>query len=279
MSDANVVDDLRQPIILDFDTTRYPFREAILDILEDDCADDGIDGLPSRDLSLLHQHSDHLCSTHTIDKSGNHMAYFQTKWNLKRDKSGEAYKRDTQEAPSEAYAHFDDIYKAFVEEVIGPSILGPAVIESESSDVNYRVLYQRAPTFRTYLANAPAPMGKMHTDEEYHHQPSELNCWMPISDNVCGNNSLYAESAPGRGDFEPLNLKYGQIFRGYLNQCRHFTKENDTGFTRVSVDFRVVSEATGGHDPTFHKGVRRGAKAMWQRKYDIGAFYSTVMCR
>jgi hypothetical protein len=277
MSTANLLDDLRRPVVIDYDTKRYPFREAILTILEDDCAQDGIDPLPTNDLSLLHEYCNHLCSTHTVDRSGHEMAYFQTKWNLKRDKGGEIYKGNAQEPPSEAYLVFEKIYKTFVKEVVGPSIIGPTEGHSESG-TSRRVLYQRAPTFRIYLANARSPMGKIHTDEEYHHQPSELNCWMPISDHVGGSNSLFVESSPGLGDFEPLTLRYGQVYRGYLNQCRHFTKVNDSGFTRVSVDFRVVSDATGGHNPDFHKGVRRGAKAMWQRKYDVGGFYSTMDC-
>jgi hypothetical protein len=40
----------------------------------------------------------------------------------------------------------------------------------------------------------------------------------------------------------------------------------------------VVSDATGGHDPTFHEGVRRGAKAKFAYKFDVGGFYAVAKC-
>jgi ectoine hydroxylase-related dioxygenase (phytanoyl-CoA dioxygenase family) len=53
-------------------------------------------------------------------------------------------------------------------------------------------------------------------------------------------NTMWVESLPGLGDFKPLNLEYGEVFMGYLNQCRHGNKDNETGKTRVSFDFRVI---------------------------------------
>ena len=35
----------------------------------------------------------------------------------------------------------------------------------------------------------------------------------------------------------------------------------------------AVSEASGGHDPSFRKGVRRGVKARFQNVFDVGGFY------
>ena len=62
-----------------------------------------------------------------------------------------------------------------------------------------RIIYQRAPTLRVYPPSS-LPMGKMHNDEDYHHQPSELNFWLPLSD-VFGTNSLWVESQPKLGKF------------------------------------------------------------------------------
>jgi len=140
----------------------------------------------------------------------------------------------------------------------------------------------------------------LHNDMDYHHQPSEINYWLPLS-RVHDSNSLWVESKPGLGDMHPLNLDYGQYCRFYGNQCRHQTKPNRTvrrrsewrgrakrarphilrvlpaasvtwhlmgwawqGLTRVSLDFRAVSVASGGHNPGFRKGKRRGAKARFQ---------------
>ena len=258
------IEELRKPLILTFDTERYPIREALLSIIDDDYGS-GI--LPTRDLSRIHSFLDHPFSRNCIDRSGNPISALQTAWNLNRDKQGETYKRDTQKKDTENYLKFENIYHLLLKDVIGPSIGGG------------RVLFQRAPTFRVYLPSTDTniPMGKMHKDEDYHHQPSEINIWLPISDNVHGNNSLWVESEPNLGDFHPLNLDYGQIYRGYLNQCRHYTNVNDTDLTRVSIDFRLASEQTGGHDPSFHQGSRRGAKARFQKVFDIGGFYEDMV--
>ena len=37
--------------------------------------------------------------------------------------------------------------------------------------------------------------------------------------------------------------------------------------------FFPVSECSGGHDPLFRKGVRRGVKARFQNVFDVGGFY------
>ena len=59
---------------------------------------------------------------------------------------------------------------------------------------------------------------------------------------VWNTNTLWLESAPGKGDFQPQELDYGQLlkFDGY--ECRHYTIDNDSPGTtcRVSFDFRVV---------------------------------------
>lgn len=73
-------------------------------------------------------------------------------------------------------------------------------------------------------------------------------------------------------------MKYGQCCRFYGNMCRHLTVPNDTDNTRMSIDFRVVSTATGGHDPTFDAGVRRGSKAKYAVNFDVGGFYAQTTC-
>lgn len=83
-------------------------------------------------------------------------------------------------------------------------------------------------------------MGVPHTDAEYHHQPAEVNFWIPLT-KVHGTNTLHVESAPGAGDFSPIELRYGQGERFWGNRCRHYTVSNCTETTRVSLDLRVVA--------------------------------------
>ena len=51
---------------------------------------------------------------------------------------------------------------------------------------------------------------------------------------------------------------------------------NNTNRTRISIDFRVLSDASGGHDPDFRKGVKRGGKAQFEKAFDIGGYYSVM---
>jgi hypothetical protein len=41
---------------------------------------------------------------------------------------------------------------------------------------------------------------------------AEVNFWVPLT-RVFGTNTLFVESAPGRGDFRPVELGYGACFR------------------------------------------------------------------
>ena len=69
----------------------------------------------------------------------------------------------------------------------------------------------------------------LHCDADYHHPPAEVgviiktsnngqwsslqyqvNWWFPFT-RVSGSNSLFIESRPGAGDFEPVTLDYGQV--------------------------------------------------------------------
>lgn len=42
------------------------------------------------------------------------------------------------------------------------------------------------------------------------------------------------------------------------------------------IDLASSSPQTGGHDASFHRGVRRGSKALFQDRFDVGGFYSTM---
>jgi hypothetical protein len=250
--------------IVPFDVSKYPLRERVLAVL-------GIES--SIDLSKLHEHSDWY-----IDKSGNAVNEVQVAWNANRNRQQRLHEQSALRfVPNDAlmqYERFDEVYQAFIRHVVAPAMGGG------------RILYQRAPTLRVMpplsndlstLSLAPSSvMSKLHNDCDYHHQPSEINFWLPLTDKVYDSNSLWVESIPGLGDFHPLELNYGQISRFYGNQCRHYASNNKTGLTRVSIDFRAVSDDSGGHNPFFRKGVRRGAKARYKDVFDVPDFYSEV---
>ena len=84
---------------------------------------------------------------------------------------------------------------------------------------------------------------------------------------VAGNNSLYCESEPGKGDFAPFCLRNGEVMRFYGNRCRHYTNPNDTDTTRVSIDFRVVPRS---YYQTVYKDCLR---LDGQPRFSLGAYY------
>ncbi|EKX50365.1 hypothetical protein GUITHDRAFT_104173 [Guillardia theta CCMP2712] len=227
--DEESLAEIRRERYFGFDTQQYPFQDAVRSVL-------GIDeSVPFGDL--------HQVTEWYVDNNNFRMSKFQKMWNADRDRSGRYL--SVSEGDCKSYGVFDEIYHRFIREVVS-KVMGGGALQ-----------FQRAPTLRVMV---PAECGldprksttKMHTDMEYHHQPSEINFWLPLSP-VWDTNSLWIESEPGKGDFHPIELEYGSFCRFYGNQCRHFTKPNLTQKTRVSLDFRVVSETSGGHDPSFRK--------------------------
>ena len=100
-------------------------------------------------------------------------------------------------------------------------------------------IYQGEPSLRIHMP-LTRPGIQKHKDFDYFHQPTEINFWVPLVPRVGGSNSLYCESAPGSGDFSPVEAELGQFMRFWGNQCEHYTLRNETDVTRVSIDLRVV---------------------------------------
>ena len=57
---------------------------------------------------------------------------------------------------------------------------------------------------------------------------------------VFGFNCLRVESKPNAADYIPIELTEHEYLRFDGYNCRHFTVPNDTDYTRISFDFRVV---------------------------------------
>lgn len=237
---------LRQETIMSFDTQRHDLLTAIKNILEINA------GEKISDFQQLHTMK--VLGETTIDHAGIIVSKQQMIWNKERGRLNQECVRK--------YEEFDYVYKAFIEQFIGPYMGGG------------RILYQRAPTLRIMFPSSMATT-VMHNDKDYHHQPSEVNYWLPITP-TWGNNSLWLESGPDRGDWHSLTMKYGQVCRFYGNLCRHYTNPNNSGVTRVSIDFRAVSSYSGEHDPRFDRGVPRGSKAKYAKVFDIGGYYNVT---
>lgn len=110
---------------------------------------------------------------------------------------------------SAAWDEFLSCYRRFIHEVIVPQW-------------GVDLLYQAVPVLRVVLPGSVAPC-KPHCDADYFHDINEVNYWLPLT-KVWGSNTLWAESAPGLGDYAPFELSPGQLIRFYGNRCRHFTQ-------------------------------------------------------
>ncbi|CAJ1937297.1 unnamed protein product [Cylindrotheca closterium] len=79
-----------------------------------------------------------------------------------------------------------------------------------------------------------------HADVAYGHHPCSINFYIPLTA-IGGSSSLFLESRVGSEDWHPIEgdgqdqIKY---FAGA--SCMHWTTENKTDRTRVSLDFRMI---------------------------------------
>ena len=101
------------------------------------------------------------------------------------------------------------------------------------------IIYQKIPTFRIQFAEGNLGVFEWHKDRSYNHGTSEVNFWMPFV-NTNKQNTIWMESKEDKGDYKPYEVKYGEILVFSGANLIHGNKKNDSGQTRVSVDFRLV---------------------------------------
>ena len=142
---------------------------------------------------------------------------------LKYDQSTEFHKKFYQIYTEST--EFLDLYLSFLKDVVQPHY-------------NESLVYQAKPSFRIHLPNNVA-VGEWHKDSDYSHQRSEINWWLPFTD-AFSNNTIWCESEEDKGDFKSLEVKHGEVLIFGGAYLRHGNKANDTGVSRVSVDFRVI---------------------------------------
>mmetsp|Transcript_17655 Transcript_17655/g.26367 ORF Transcript_17655/g.26367 Transcript_17655/m.26367 type:complete len:321 (+) Transcript_17655:136-1098(+) len=233
---SSLKDDIRLPIwlqqwgkqfsIIQYDTTRYPFRELVAGWLE----------VPGDKLETIHTISS-IPETRLPLHPTIRQAWTASKTEPQISSTmRRAKKKGLFSSPQ--YKRYIDTYRLFVKEVISPLCYGdPSISTASITDTN--VVYQYPPTTRVVLPNGNKTIS-MHCDKDYpNHQEAEINFWLPLT-HVFGNNSLFVESEPGIGDFQPVEMRYGQFLKFNGHDCRHYTVHNDTHICRVSLDFRVI---------------------------------------
>jgi hypothetical protein len=129
------------------------------------------------------------------------------------------------------------------------------------------IIFQKIPTFRVQLGDGNLGVGEWHKDKTYNHGVDELNFWMSFVD-TNDLNCVWFESEEDKGDYRPYNVNYGEILVFNGANLNHGNQKNDSGFTRVSVDFRLVA-------PNKFKPNQEGSINM-KTKFDIGGYFEKI---
>lgn len=148
------------------------------------------------------------------------------------------------------FHHMKPLYDDFIKKVIMPIFDEP-------------IVYQKIPTFRIQAPNNVG-VGEWHKDKQYNHNQAEINFFLPFTD-AFDTNTIWAESEEDKGDYTPLEAKYGEFIMWEGVRLTHGNKLNETNLSRVSVDFRIV--------PYSKWSVQEGESINTKVKFDIGGYY------
>ena len=117
------------------------------------------------------------------------------------------------------------LYRRFIKEFVWPHY-------------GVDIVYQAKPSFRIHYPDNLA-VGEFHRDSEYNHPLAEDNWWLPFTA-AYDNNTIWMESEKDLGDYMPRIVSPGEVLVFPGGILRHGNKINDTGVSRVSIDFRVM---------------------------------------
>lgn len=133
-------------------------------------------------------------------------------------------------------SEFLKIYKSFVDHIANNYFNGLDII------------YQTKPTFRVQAPNNIA-VAKWHKDKAYNHSSNEINIFLPLT-KAFDTNTIWAESEEDKGDYSPMNANIGEFYIWNGANLNHGNKKNETGVSRVSVDFRLILEDNFAYEGT-----------------------------
>jgi len=137
-----------------------------------------------------------------------------------------------EQEPSE----FLEVYKKFVAHIASNYFTG------------LNIIYQTKPTFRVQAPNNIA-VAKWHKDKAYNHSSNEINIFLPLT-RAFDTNTIWAESEEDKGDYAPMNAEVGEFYIWNGANLYHGNKQNETGLSRVSVDFRIIFEDKFNYEGT-----------------------------
>tara|TARA_Y100000004_G_scaffold196914_1_gene268738 strand:+ start:9953 stop:10624 length:672 start_codon:yes stop_codon:yes gene_type:complete len=146
-------------------------------------------------------------------------------------------------------------YDHFIKEIVAP------LFEEE-------VYFQKYPTFRIHQPDNIAVF-EFHKDKTYNHPEGEVNIYLPIT-KAYDSNTIWAESEEDKGDHAPMNADYGEFYVWDGNNLEHGNKLNETGQTRISFDFRVITKSD------YNNRKDKGGSVTSDTKFILGQYYDKI---
>lgn len=189
----------------------------------------------------------HTCT----DESGNIIGNTEL-FTREKDQSTYFHKKFYELARTE---EFNKLYEDFILNIVRPLY-------------NESIVYQAIPTFRIQMPNNIA-VGEFHKDKDYRdlkwaETVKEDNFYFPFTDTF-DTNTIWVESEEDKGDFSPMECKYGEIIQWDGSNLKHGNKLNTTKFSRVSTDFRVIKYSN--YIPSENGSINT------KSKFKIGEYY------
>ena len=102
------------------------------------------------------------------------------------------------------------------------------------------LIYQSFPSIRIQYDNSVVIPPHCDSDSLACHPLGEKNFLLPITD-MKDTNTIHIESEQNKGDFQPINMEYGNLLYFNGNTCIHFNQENKEKKLRISFDFRIIT--------------------------------------
>ncbi len=126
--------------------------------------------------------------------------------------------------------------------------------------------YQYLPSYRVQIPNQKA-VHKWHydSDNDHKHPDGEINFCLAITE-MKNTTAIWSESSPGKKDFFPMEIDYGQFFNFNGNKCTHGNKVNLTKNIRISFDFRIIPKSK-------YKIQNPNESVTNKKKFIIGGYY------
>ena len=196
------VDVVGEHTILNYNTDKYKFKEQLQNIFQ------------IEDLSQIHS----ISKDYAEFQEGNISNLQDIEADLHKKfytaiKSNDIFKKSYCDLVKDIFNHF------FLEEDV--------------------LIYQSFPSIRFQFIGNKAVPAHCDSDSIGKHPLGEKNFLIPITD-MKNTTRLFIESEPEKGDFQGVDLKYGNLFYFNGNRCIHYNQTNEEEYTRISFDFRVI---------------------------------------